>query len=122
LDFKKDHEEIDRIFKILKIVIPKDSPDEAALFTGMFKELLSVVKRPFETDTFDFGKNRILEEMFVLGQKYGKDKNVRKANSARGSRETIYLNRTFFGLYSILTKLEAEICTNRGDGFVMKMG
>jgi hypothetical protein len=120
LDFEKDAEELNQIFIALNVVTLKDNDEEKQLFTEMFKELLSVVKRPFETEIFNFGEHRILEEMFMLGQKYSKDKRVRKANSARGLRDTIYLNRTFFGLYSILTKLKANIITNRGEGFVYK--
>jgi len=55
--------------------------------------------------------------MFTLAEKYKGNKEMRKANAARGERDVIYLNRTFFGLYSILSKLNAKIKISKGKGF-----
>lgn len=118
LDFEKDRNELENIFSELNIITPKDTPEEKKLFSKMFKELIKIVKRPFESEYFDFGKSEILKEMFVLGEKYSKDKSVRKANAARGRRDAIYLNRTFFGMYSILSKLGANIAVDKGEGYV----
>ncbi len=120
LDFDKDKDELENIFYELNIYTPKDTVDEKQLFSKMFKELIEVVKRPFESKFFDFGKSEILKEMFALGEKYSKDKAVRKANAARGKRDAIYLNRTFFGMYSILSKLGANIEIDKGEGYVYK--
>ena len=39
------------------------------------------------------------------------NKNIRKANAARGSRDSIYLNRIYMGLYAMLNEIGAEVST-----------
>ena len=39
-----------------------------------------------------------------LGEKFSKNKELRKKNANRGSEHFIYMNRTFFGLYNLLNQ------------------
>ena len=39
-------------------------------------------------------------------------KEVRESKVARGSRHSLYVNRTYFGLYSILSDLKAKVVTS----------
>ena len=38
-------------------------------------------------------------------------KEVKDSKVARGSRHSLYVNRTYFGLYSILSDLKAQVKT-----------
>lgn len=120
LDPVKDKEEYEQIFVEMNMITAKDSPEEKLFFMKIFSELIEIVNQPFKVDFFDFGSSNILEKMFELSNKYAKDKTLRKANSARGVRDAIYLNKTYFGMYSILSRLHAKVQTNRGKGFVFE--
>jgi hypothetical protein len=47
-----------------------------------------------------------------MGDEIAKNKELRKMNNARGSAHAIYIMRTFFGLYSLLNQLKAEVKMN----------
>jgi hypothetical protein len=47
-----------------------------------------------------------------MGENISKDKSIRKMNNARGSRDAIYVMRTFFGLYNLLHQLNANVKLN----------
>ncbi len=112
LNPKKDREEINQIYKNMNMIIEKDTPQERELFIKMFDDLVEIVRKPFKTGYFDFGNSKILEAMFELGEKYKHNKTLKNANAARGVKDAIYLNRTYFGMYSILSRLGAKINTH----------
>lgn len=117
IDFEKDEQSREQILKELKMLKPNDKPEVKELITKMFSELVSLVKRPFEGDTFDFGSYDMMTEMFELGENYKDNKLLRKIDAGRGVRDTIYINRTYFGLYALLSSLKAKVITKRGEGF-----
>jgi hypothetical protein len=47
---------------------------------------------------------------------YELKKELLKSRQARGPKDAIYLNRTYFGIYSILNELKAVIKTNNFVG------
>ncbi len=117
-DLEKNKSEAERLFRQVNLITDKDTDKEKELFTKMFKELISIVSIPFKNDEFDFGDKDYLKSMFELGHKYAKNKEVRKANSARGLKHAIYMNRTHFGLYSILNKIGAKVQTQKDERFM----
>jgi len=64
---------------------------------------------PFHEDTFDFGNTTFWNQIAGLSQEFSKDTTLRKMNGNRGSKHFIYINRTFFGLYSLLNDLKAKV-------------
>jgi predicted unusual protein kinase regulating ubiquinone biosynthesis (AarF/ABC1/UbiB family) len=92
----------------LEILRPDDTPEEVAFFSKMFHELLTVFTRPFQQEYFDFSDETFFAEITALGEKYSKDTALRKMNGNRGSKHFIYMNRTFFGLYSLMFDLKAK--------------
>lgn len=92
----------------LEILRASDSQEEMAFFSKLFHEMISLFSKPFTQDTFDFSNEDFFNEMYELGEKYGKSREMKKFNVNRGSEHFIYMNRTFFGLYSLLHDIKAS--------------
>ena len=92
----------------LEILRTDDSQEEMRFFTDMFYELLSLFTQPFHSETFDFSNSEFFEQVAEMGQKYSKSTELRNRNGNRGSKQFIYINRTFFGLYNVMLDLKAE--------------
>lgn len=95
----------------LEILRKDDTKDEIAYFSKLFHQLLHLFTRPFQKETFDFSDEEFFGEMAALSEEYSKDSKLRKMNGNRGSKHFLYINRTFFGLYSLLHDLKARIDT-----------
>jgi predicted unusual protein kinase regulating ubiquinone biosynthesis (AarF/ABC1/UbiB family) len=93
----------------LEIIHESDSDKEKKFFIDMFHEMLSMFALPFQSDKFDFGKTNFLADLAELGNKYSQSSDLRKLNGNRGSKHLLYMNRTFFGLYSLLNELNATV-------------
>ena len=90
-----------------------DSPEEIKLYSGIFKEALSLVCRPFYTESFDFGNEAFFDDIYAYGDRMSRNPALRNSRIPRGDKDGIYLNRTYFGLFSILNQLGARINTQR---------
>lgn len=99
--------------KAAQVILDTDSPEKQEFFLEIFREALSLVCQPFHQEEFDFGDPVFLEKIYEYGNKMGKDKELRSSISPRGDKDGIYLNRTFFGLFSILSQLGARVKTRR---------
>lgn len=97
----------------LEIIHDTDSKKEQDFFIEMFHEMLSKFALPFQSDTFNFAKVNFLGDLAELGNKYSQSADLKKFNGNRGSKHLLYMNRTFFGLYSLLNQLKAEININQ---------
>ena len=73
---------------------------------------------PFHNDTFDFSDPVFWNQIASLSQEFADDQEWRKMNGNRGSEHFIYINRTFFGLYSLLFDLKAKVTINNYKNFV----
>ena len=96
----------------LEILKTTDSPKELAFFTDMFHELLSVFTQPIQSEIFDFAQPEFQDQIAALSEKFASDKTLRKMNGNRGSKHFIYVNRTFFGLYSLMFDIKAKVKIN----------
>lgn len=108
----EDREYFMEVLRDLRFLHENDSAEEAVYFEQLFREMHQLFGRPFFNETFDFGDTRFFQEIFTQGERFSSDKMLRKANAARGPKDAIYLNRTYFGLYSLLHQLKAEIHTH----------
>ena len=96
-----------------QVILDSDSPEQQEWFLSIFREALSLLCRPFYQKTFDFGDKSYFDEIYAYGEKMGRDKSLRSSITPRGDKDGIYLNRTFFGLYTLLNQLGAEVETGR---------
>jgi len=97
----------------LEILLDKDTPAETVYFSNLFYDVLSLLTQPFQSDTFDFSDETFFGKLAELGERYANDKELKKMNVNRGSKHFIYINRTFFGLFSLLHDLKATVRTGQ---------
>lgn len=102
----------------LEILKTTDTPAETEFFSKLFHELLMVFTQPLQHDVFDFSNPAFMNEVARLSEQFANDKNLRKMNSNRGSKHFIYVNRTFFGLYNLLSDLKANIKINDFEKYI----
>jgi predicted unusual protein kinase regulating ubiquinone biosynthesis (AarF/ABC1/UbiB family) len=114
-DLLINEEELNAIFYGLEFISDKDTEEEKIYFKGVFKEMISLLGKPFHSETFDFADDTYFEQIFKLGDRISNDKMFKKSRQARGSRHGLYINRTYFGLYNLLNQLQANIKTTKPD-------
>jgi predicted unusual protein kinase regulating ubiquinone biosynthesis (AarF/ABC1/UbiB family) len=101
----------EKTFRDLRFVHPQDTKKEEEFFTAIFMKLVELLGRPFSSETFDFADDAYFNELYGFGEKLSTMKELRESKKARGVGEAVYLNRTYFGLYTILHDLKAKINT-----------
>jgi predicted unusual protein kinase regulating ubiquinone biosynthesis (AarF/ABC1/UbiB family) len=89
-----------------------DAPTMQALYLRTMQVSLELVGRPFRQATFDFGDPSYMAALYALGDDLMADPELRKQREPRGSEHFIYLNRTYVGLFALLTELGAVIETH----------
>jgi predicted unusual protein kinase regulating ubiquinone biosynthesis (AarF/ABC1/UbiB family) len=109
LDEKRTRE----TFMNLELIHPEDSEKEIVYFSGLFKKMIEMFYIPFTVDSFDFGNEAYFNEIYDYMEYISNLKEVKESRVARGSRHSLYINRTYFGLYSILSDLKANIKARR---------
>ena len=109
---EQDKEEFTNLLFDLDFLLNADSQEEVDHFTVIYADVLKLLGKPFMSDEFDFADDAYFKEIYGFSELYSNDKLLKKAKAARGPRDAIYLNRTYFGLYSLLNQLGAKIKTN----------
>jgi predicted unusual protein kinase regulating ubiquinone biosynthesis (AarF/ABC1/UbiB family) len=99
----------EKTFRDLRFIHPEDTKKDEEFFRGIFTKLVELLGRPFRSDTFDFADDAYFDELYSFGEKLSTMKELRESKRARGVGEAVYLNRTYFGLYTILHDLKAKI-------------
>lgn len=111
-DLLSDRKKRDEVFYKLHFIYPEDTAKEKAFFIGIFSKLVELLARPFRSEVFDFADNTYFDTLFSFGEELSNMKELRQSKKARGVRDAVYINRTYFGLYSILHDLKAKIRTS----------
>ncbi len=109
----KDEARRKEIYTNLEMIHPTDTAKEIAFFSGLFQEMIRLLTHPFTVERFDFGNEAYFGEIYAYMDYVYNLKEVRESKVARGSRHSLYINRTYFGLYSILSDLKADIITGQ---------
>jgi len=108
----KDEAKRMEIYTNLEMIHPSDTPKEVAFYSGLFQQMIDLMTLPFTQERFDFGNEAYFREIYAYMDYLYNLKEVRDSKVARGSRHSLYVNRTYFGLYSILSELKAEVVTS----------
>jgi predicted unusual protein kinase regulating ubiquinone biosynthesis (AarF/ABC1/UbiB family) len=119
-DTLQDEAEVQRIFWVLDFIVEEDSPKNRVFFSDLFKKMIELLGRPFNSNTFDFGQAGYVDEIYNFFEYVAKLPELKDAKAARGSQHGLYVNRTYFGLYTILNDLKAEIKTTKPDWLTPK--
>ncbi len=113
----EDTQKTSEIFETLEFIVPSDTAEEAAFFTNLFKEMIYLLGKPFGDTHFDFADDAYFEQVYDFADKLQKVEELRNSKVARGSQHGLYVNRTYFGLYSILNELRANIYVTKPEWF-----
>lgn len=108
-DLLENKEETIKAFRLLEMIHKTDTPEQIEFFYGMYKQMISLFAKPYINDHFDFGKIAFFDELYGFGEKISK---MPEFKQPRGVKHFIYINRTNFGLYSILHELKATVKTD----------
>lgn len=100
------------LFYLNEFISEKDSEAEKKLFIPLFREIIGLMGKPFFAGKFDFGDPAFFEQVYRLSESLYNNKDVRNSRTARGSKHSLYINRTYFGLYMLLHELKANIVTS----------
>lgn len=112
-EFVKNEEALNKLFYELSFLSRDDTEYEVKVFTSVFREMIDLLGRPFHEEQFDFGDENFFKNIFTLGDRISKMKEVRNSKHARGPKHGLYINRTYFGLYNLLHDLKATVNTGK---------
>lgn len=108
-DLLHDKKELESVFYAMRFIYPDDPAKDKQFFIQVFTQLVELLSRPFATDYFDFSDAAYFETLYNFGEKLSSMKELRESKKARGVRDALYINRTYFGLYNILHELKANV-------------
>jgi predicted unusual protein kinase regulating ubiquinone biosynthesis (AarF/ABC1/UbiB family) len=86
-----------------------DSAATRQLLHNRMSSAIALLARPFHEAQFDFSSEKYFEEITSMGEGFAKDSELRKVNAARGSKDSLYIMRSFFGVYQLLHQLGAKV-------------
>ena len=104
---------IEQLLRSIEIIFPGDSSAVESELTSAFLKMTTLLSRPFRSETFHF-TDSFLDEIYAMGEEIYQIPEVRRPTQPRGSKHALYINRTYFGIYSIMSDLNAEIKTGPG--------
>lgn len=93
----------------LRLLLPDDESSARAEVLRVCRESIALLARPFRREVFDFGEEGFLKAIFELGEQNHRNEQLRRMRGARGTPDSVYVNRAYFGLYSLLSRLRARI-------------
>jgi predicted unusual protein kinase regulating ubiquinone biosynthesis (AarF/ABC1/UbiB family) len=99
------------LFYKLRFIHSDDTAADKAFFISIFSDMVELLARPFATPVFDFSDDKYFKALYSFGEDMSSLKPFRESKKARGVRDALYINRSYFGLYSILHDLGAKIVT-----------
>lgn len=117
-DILNDPKRLDKVFHDLRFIYPDDSAQEKVFFKEVFTQLVELLGRPFRTPRFDFAEKSYFASLYQFGEEIGKMKAFRESKKARGVKDALYINRTYYGLYNLLHELKADVDTTSFVDFV----
>lgn len=98
-----------KAFRQLEMILPDDSPKQVEFYFEAYKDMISLFGKPYTAPEFDFSKDDFFERLYEYGEKIAR---MPEFKQARGTKHFIYINRTNFGLYTILHDLQATVRTD----------
>jgi len=98
-----------KAFRQLEMIQPNDNKKQIEFYYKAYKEMISLFALPYTSKTFDFSKPEFFEQLYAYGEKITK---MPEFKQPRGVKHFIYVNRTNFGLYTLLNELNATVRTD----------
>lgn len=98
-----------KAFRKLEMILDTDDDKQVDFYFKWYKTMISLFAEPFMNDEFDFSDEKFMRSLYEFGEQLAK---LPEFKQARGVKHFIYVNRTNFGLYSILHELKAKVKNN----------
>ena len=95
-------------FRKLEMIQQGDTPKQIEFYYEMYLEMIKLFAMPYTSPVFNFDNPEFFSGLYNYGEKIAK---MPEFKQARGVKHFIYVNRTNFGLYTILQDLKAVINT-----------
>jgi predicted unusual protein kinase regulating ubiquinone biosynthesis (AarF/ABC1/UbiB family) len=114
-DNLKDAVMRERIFNELEFLHPQDTLADRQFYGDLFITMIELLGKPFHEDTFDFGDESYFQSIYDYADYLSNLKELRESKVARGAKDSLYINRTYYGLYSMLNQLKAVVRTTSPD-------
>jgi len=108
-DVINDRDKTIDAFRKLDMIHKEDTPAQIEFYYKSYKEMIELFAKPYISKSFDFSKPEFFEQLYAYGEKISK---MPEFKQARGVKHFIYVNRTNFGLYTILHELNATVNTD----------
>lgn len=108
-DAMKDKTATIKAFRQLEMILPEDTPKQVEFYYESYKDMIGLFGKPYTAPVFDFSQEEFFEKLYAYGEKISK---MPEFKQARGAKHFIYINRTNFGLYTILHDLQATVRTD----------
>ncbi len=108
-DLLQNKQETINAFRLLDMIHKTDTLEQIEFYYGMYKQMISLFAKPYINSYFDFSKAEFFDELYGFSEKISK---MQEFKQPRGVKHFIYINRTNFGLYSILHELKATVKTD----------
>jgi hypothetical protein len=112
----ENQEALERALEGFDVILPADTDAQRREMVTICGRTLSVLAKPFHADEFDFGGAEFMSSMWELGEQNRDNPFLREVSGRRGSPDSVYVNRTYFGLYSLLSRLGAKVKTRGKNG------
>jgi predicted unusual protein kinase regulating ubiquinone biosynthesis (AarF/ABC1/UbiB family) len=106
---------LEAIMRRMDIIYDNDSDKLRKLYKDTFRTLIELLSQPHINNMFDFGDDDYINRIYAMAEELSNNKEIRAGGDGRGSQHALYVNRTMFGLYSMLNQLKANIHTQMGD-------
>jgi predicted unusual protein kinase regulating ubiquinone biosynthesis (AarF/ABC1/UbiB family) len=95
-------------FRALEMILPQDDERAIDFYVNWYTQLIKLFAEPYMKDSFDFANQQYMQKLYEFGEMISK---MPEFKQARGVKHFIYVNRTNFGLYAILSELGAQVKT-----------
>ncbi len=95
-------------FRKLEMIQENDTPSQVDFYYDAYKQMIGLFALPYTSKEFDFSKPEFFKQLYDWGEKITK---MPEFKQPRGVKHFIYINRTNFGLYTLLNELGATVYT-----------
>ena len=112
-DTVEDEARTEAIFYNLEFLVESDTAADKKMFSDLFKTMIGLLGKPFAVEEFDFGDESYFDSVYKFADELAKVEELKNSKVARGSQHGLYINRTYFGLYSMLNELKAKVVTHK---------
>ncbi|MBB6499754.1 ABC1 kinase family protein [Pedobacter cryoconitis] len=108
-DVIKDKKRTIEAFRKLEMIHQDDDQAQIEFYYKSYLEMIQLFAKPYTSKIFDFSQPEFFTQLYAYGEKIAK---MPEFKQARGVKHFIYVNRTNFGLYTILQELKAVVKTD----------